>query len=146
MTLDDLPKDVSDALRKERLLLHKKWFKNDSYNICFTNLDGTRYFTASRKQDSWNDDKGHYMPFGGGSQWHIRYGAILWRTTRNPLGQKDYEWCKSSKTFGKSANGTIVPQMVGTKKEVLDIAKAIGIFVMEKENKEEVKNNTGMKR
>lgn len=132
MTLDDLPEKIKNELLEKRLILCKEWFINNAYDVCFTNLEGTRYFTAYRKQSSWNDDKGHSMPFGGGSQWHIRYGAILWRTTQNPLGGKEYEWCKSSKkTFAKAANGTIIPNTVASKKEVLDIAKKIGIFIME---------------
>lgn len=46
------------------------------------------------------------------------------------MGQKTYYWVKSNKTFGKSSNGTIIPTKVGTKKEVLEIAKNIGILVI----------------
>lgn len=39
----------------------------------------------------------------------------------------DYVLCRG-KTYSKSANGTIIPASVKTKKEVLSIAKAIGIL------------------
>lgn len=130
MLLSDLDQKVQEKLLKERAELSTKWHKNTPYEVSFTNLEGTRFFKAVRKQDSWSDDKGNYMPYGGGSHWYICYGKILWATERDPFGEKTYYWKKSNQTFGKSSNGTVIPKLVATKKEVMDIAKQIGILVM----------------
>ena len=66
------------------------------------------------------------MPFGGGSEWTLQYGCIGFSRKKQVMGY-DYELCRG-KTYSKSANGTIIPASVKTKKEVLSIAKAIGIF------------------
>lgn len=126
MTLNDLDFDIKNKLVEQRKELCSKWKKNDSYNICFTNEEGTRYFRATRVVSSWNDDKGNYMPFGGGSCWKIRYGKIKWATEKDPLGGTVYSWVQSRETFSKSVNGTVIPNEVKTKKEVLEIAKQIG--------------------
>ena len=70
--------------------------------------------------------KGNYMPFGGGSEWPLQYGCIGFSRKKQVMGY-DYELCHG-KTYSKSANGTIIPAAVKTKKEVLSIAKAIGIL------------------
>lgn len=130
MTLNDLDIETRNRLVKMRNELSKTWKENSAYRICFTNPEGTRYFSAIRKVISWNDDKGHYMPFGGGSYWQIKYGKIKWTTEKDPIGGKVYLWVKSRETFSKSANSTIIPKEVKTKKEVLEIAKKIGSLVM----------------
>ena len=126
--LSELPVEIQTALRDERILLHSTWKRNDSYNVCFTDKDGTRFFTATRKCiPSYVTDR----PFGGGSYWVVRYGKILWSSKPSPLGTIMYEyyWKKGS-CFNKAKNGTEIPNMVATKKEVLALAKAIGIFEM----------------
>lgn len=130
MTLDDLDIEIKNELLEQRKELCSKWKQNSAYYICFTNTDGTRYFKARRVILSWNDDKGHYMPFGGGSYWQIRYGKIKWATGKDPIGGTVYSWVQSRETFSKSANSTIIPTEVKTKKEVLEIAKQIGTLVM----------------
>ena len=130
MKLDDLGSKIKNELLEQRKELCSKWKQNSAYDICFTNTDGTRYFKAMRVVLSWNDDKGHYMPFGGGTYWKIRYGKIKWATVKNPVGGKDYVWVQSRETFSKSANGTVIPIKLKTKKEVLEIAKQIGTLVM----------------
>jgi len=129
MNLIDLPQEIQEQLREDRKQLHTTMAVNDPYNIIMVNREGTRYFEARRICQSWSDNKGNYMPFGGGTYWSIAYGAILWDRRRNPVGEFDYEWVRSrSKAFGKSQNGTIIPKRVDTKKEALAIAKQIGIF------------------
>lgn len=130
MKLDDLDIKIKNELLEQRKELCSKWKQNSAYDICFTNTDGTRYFKAKRVVLSWNDDKGHYMPFGGGTYWQIRYGKIKWATGKNPIGGTVYVWVQSRETFLKSANGTVIPNEVKTKKEVLEIAKQIGTLVM----------------
>lgn len=130
MKLDDLDSKIKNELLEQRKELCSKWKQNSAYDICFTNTDGTRYFKAMRVVLSWNDDKGHYMPFGGGTYWKIIYGKIKWATVKNPIGGKDYVWVQSRETFSKSANGTVIPIKLKTKKEVLEIAKQIGTLVM----------------
>lgn len=115
-------------MQAERLTLCDSWKINNSYEVCFVNKEGTRYFSAIRKCISWNDDKGNYMPFGGGSVWYVSYGKIQWDRMKQIMGKDfDYYWCKGSK-FTKSQNGTIIPKTVNTKKEVMDLVKMIGIF------------------
>lgn len=129
MTLNELPQEIQDKLNEMRSHLHEDEHRNDAYNVVLVNKEGTRYFFAKRVCECWSDDKGHYMPFGGGTHWNIKYGPVMWNRHRNPVGEWDYEWCvPSSKCFMKSMNGTEIPSSVGTKKEVLAIAKAIGIF------------------
>lgn len=130
MKLDDLDSKIKNELLEQRKELCSKWKQNSAYDICFTNTDGTRYFKAMRVVLSWNDDKGHYMPFGGGTYWKIIYGKIKWATVKNPIVGKDYVWVQSRETFSKSANGTVIPIKLKTKKEVLEIAKQIGTLVM----------------
>ena len=130
MKLDDLDIEIKNELLEQRKELCSKWKQNSAYDICFTNTDGTRYFKAKRVVLSWNDDKGHYMPFGGGTYWQIRYGKIKWATEKNPIGGTVYVWVQSRETFSKSANGTVIPNEVKTKNEVLEIAKQIGTLVM----------------
>lgn len=129
MTLSDLPQEIQDKLNEERKLLHEKWKRNEAYYVSFANKEGTRYFRARRVCKSWNDDKGNYMPFGGGTYWRISYGAILWDRRKDPVGEWEYFWTMSGKkVYSKSKNGTEIPHMAETKKEVMAIAKAIGIF------------------
>lgn len=130
-TLSQLPESVQNDLRNRRLNLHKEWKKNDPYHILFTNKQGTRYFKADRVTESWNDDKGHYMPYGGGSHWRISYGIIQWDWAHdNTLMEEKYFWVCSKKRFGVSSNKTIIPSALKTKAEVIALAKAIGTLEM----------------
>ena len=70
----------------ERLNLHNRSI-NSAYEVLLYNQPGTRYFHARRHQNSWYDDKGNYMPFGGGSEWTLQgsikethpFSSILYR-------------------------------------------------------------------
>ena len=88
------------------------------------------YYTISQVHVSFLQEgvkaHGNYMPFGGGSEWTLQYGCIGFSRKKQVMGY-DYELCRG-KTYSKSANGTIIPAAVKTKKEVLSIAKAIGIL------------------
>lgn len=126
MKFSELPAEVQAQLNKQREELKRKRI-NDPYNILLYNEEGTRYFYARRICESWNNDKGAYMPFGGGSHWNIWYGKVQFERFRNPVGEIDYRLC-DGKTYGKSVNGTVIPVSVDTKKEVISIIKAIGIF------------------
>ena len=129
MNLRDLPIEIQNDMNARRLMLHETMKVNTSYCVTFVNAEGTRYFAAYRRQHSWNDDKGNYMPFGGGSYWMCRYGKIKWDRTKQPLGNGyDYEWVLTSECFSKSTNGTEIPSEVQNKKQALEIAKQIGIF------------------
>lgn len=126
MKISKLPAEVQEQLARERQALAKK--KVDTpYEIELYNADGTRYFRARRVQHAWGDDKENAMPFGGGSHWSVTYGAVQARSYLSPVGTVEYEIILG-KTFCRSANGTDIPKTVATKKEVLDIAKAIEIF------------------
>lgn len=126
MKISELPAEVQERLARKRQALARK--KVDTpYEIELYNADGTRYFRARRVQHAWGDDKGNAMPFGGGSHWSVAYGAVQASIYRSPIGTVEYE-LGLGMTFRRSANGTDIPKTVATKKEALDIAKAIAIF------------------
>lgn len=130
MKFNELPMEFQEKLNKERKVL--SGIKcNTSYDILVYNEAGTRYFSAHRICVPWSDDKGHYMPFGGGTHWAIYYGAVQFFRTKNPLGMLDYEWCNgkrfTSKTF-EDGSRVEIPSTVSTKKEVLSIIKSLRIF------------------
>ena len=128
MKLQDLPQAIQEKLNAERAVLCKNWYENDAYRITLVSEDGKRFFTAIRKQSAYTNDKGAYMPYGGGSEWHLAYGAVQFDYETELMGNgREYFWRKG-KTYGKSANGTIIPKKVNTKKEVLDVVKQIGLF------------------
>ena len=126
MKFNELPMEIQEQLNSERDAIKGKCI-NTPYEIHIYNADGTRYFYAHRVSISWNDDKGNYMPFGGGSYWEVRYGVVQIEAYKNPIGQRDYRLCYG-RTFGKSMNGTIIPKRINKKKDVLAIIKSIGIF------------------
>ena len=126
MQFSELPQEWQESLLADRKKL-KERNVDTPYNVVRYNADGTRYFRARRCCRSWNDDKGNYMPFGGGSYWTVRYGQVQFKKVRNVMGQTEWELCEG-KTFPKSANGTEIPREVATKKEVMDILCQIGIF------------------
>ena len=130
MKFDELPMEFQEKLNKERTM--RMGVKcNMPYEVLVYNETGTRYFHAQRCCISWNDDKGHSMPFGGGTYWKIYYGAVQFHRTKNPLGMLDYEWCLgklyTSKTF-EDGSKVEIPSTVSTKKEVLSIIKSLRIF------------------
>lgn len=125
MKFNELPIETQQRLNRERLELYKQSI-NSAYEVLLYNQAGTRYFHARRHQYSWNDDKGNYMPFGGGSEWTVKYGVIGFSRERQVFGY-DYE-LRQGKCYAKSANGTVIPASVKSKQEVISIAKAIGIF------------------
>ena len=100
---------------------------NNANEVLLYNQSGSRFFSARRHQRSWQDDKGNYMPFGGGSEWTVRYGCVGFARKKQVIGY-DYELAEG-KLYSKSSNGTVIPSSVKTKKEVLSIAKSIGIFI-----------------
>lgn len=126
MKFSELPTDTQQRLNDERSKLSNRTI-NNAYEVLLYNQSGTRFFSARRYQSSWQDDKGNYMPFGGGSEWTLQYGCIGFSRKKQVMGY-DYELC-CGKVYSRSVNGTIIPASVKTKKEVLSIAKAIGIFV-----------------
>ena len=128
MKLSELPQDVQNQLHKQLDKLANKHI-NDSYTIHVYNSNGTRYFYAHRFQHPYYDDKGNYMPYGGGSQWKVSYGRVQFHRTKNPLGEYEYELF-DGKTYGKSANGTVIPSILNKKAEVIKLIKEIGIFTI----------------
>lgn len=121
MTIQELPQEWQDRLARERSGLIGK-VVNTPYKILVYNYNAKRYFEAYRHSvaTSW-------AGFGGGSYWKIRYGAVQFERGKDPFGGVEYHLCHG-KTYGKSANGTIIPKMLDTKKEVIELIKNIGIF------------------
>lgn len=128
MKLSELPVEVQQQLAQQRAELSGKRI-NTAYRVELYNVDGTRYFEAARVSQPWSNDKGAYMPFGGGTYWTIRYGAVQWAIRKDPLGGKAYELC-NGKQYTKSLNGVEIPARLNTKKEVLALVKKIGIFTL----------------
>jgi hypothetical protein len=126
MKFSDLPIEIQQRLNSERLNLRNSSI-NSAYEVLLYNKSGTRFFSARRHQSSWQDDKGNYMPFGGCSEWTVRYGCVGFARKKQVIGY-DYELVEG-KLYSKSSNGTVIPSSVKTKKEVLSIAKSIGIFI-----------------
>lgn len=126
MKFSELSKEIQEKLIKEKKNIRSKNI-NSSYEVLVYNEAGSRFFNARRVQDSFQDNRGNYMPFGGGSKWNIQYGEIGFRTYRNPCGEMDAELCMG-RLFGKAKNGTQIPKSVGSKKEVLALIDQIGIF------------------
>lgn len=118
MTFNELPRDVQEYLTIQKKALCGKSI-NTPYKILIYNEAGTRYFYAQRKQNEWSDDKGNYMPFGGGSSWHIRYGIVQFHKYTSPVGTYQWDWV-NGKVFGKSANGTVIPGISKQKKKSLN--------------------------
>lgn len=125
MKFSELPIKTQQRLIKEQsdLCNHSR---NDAYEVLLYNQSGTRYFYARRHQAPWCDGKGNSLPFGGGSEWTVRYGDMRFTIVKQVIGH-GVELLMGG-TYSKSANGTIIPKTVKTKREVMDIAKAIGVF------------------
>lgn len=128
MKFEELPQAVQDKLKadREQLPNHRV---NTAYTIELYNAIGTRYFRAQRCCRCWNDTKGNYMPFGGGTYWEISYGKVQVRAYKSCMGTQEYE-LYNGKRFGQSANGTVIPTQLNTKKEVIEIINKIGIFTL----------------
>ena len=126
MKFSELPIDTQQRLNDERSKLSNRSI-NNANEVLLYNQSGSRFFSARRHQSSWQDDKGNYMPFGGGSEWTVRYGCVGFARKKQVIGY-DHELAEG-KLYSKSSNGTVIPSSVKTKKEVLSIAKSIGIFI-----------------
>lgn len=126
MTFQELPQETQEQLRIEQLDLVKR-NRNTAYEVHIYDALGSRYFYARRICQAWSDTKGNCMPFGGGSHWRLCYGRVQFESYKTPVGTREYRLC-DGRVYGKSANGTVIPKSVSTKKEVMAIAKAIGIF------------------
>lgn len=125
MKFSELPIEVQEKLNTKRLALRNHQI-NDAYEVLLYNQSGSRFFYARRHQRPWQDDKGNYMSFGGGSEWTVRYGCVGFARRKQVIGY-DYELVKG-KLYSKSSNGTVIPSSVKTKKEVILLVHKIGIF------------------
>ena len=75
MKFSELPIDTQQRLNDERSKLSNRSI-NNANEVLLYNQSGSRFFSARRHQSSWQDDKGNYMPFGGGSEWTVRYVSV----------------------------------------------------------------------
>lgn len=128
MKLSELPQEIQQRLIDERATLHEKWNVNTSYDYCVVNTDGTRFFRAHRRNDFGSFNANKWSTCGW---WEISYGAIRWKRHHiyacGTYWGEEYRW-EEAETFGKAVNGTVIPKQVHTKKEVIALAKEIGIF------------------
>ena len=111
MKFNELPIEVQEKLNAERLDLRNHQI-NNKYEVLLYNPSGTRYFHARR--------------LGGGSEWEVKYGFTGFIREKQIIGY-DYRIAKG-KTYSKSANGTVIPSTVKTKKEVILLIHKIGGF------------------
>ena len=116
MKYSELPIEVQENIKKERTQLHKKWYVNNSNRVIFTNLEGTRYFSAYKTTNTRSICGELKM-----GRWHIDYGVISF---------SNGELIRSEKRFRKSQNGTIIPEKVETIEEVIKVAQNIGTLVI----------------
>jgi len=136
MKLNELPQEIQDKLIADR----EEWkgkLASGAYYVTAYNKNGTRFFSATRRCVGWQDTKsGNSMPFGGGTYWVIRYGAIQWqhKVRRDPFGQvyDEYSWVRS-KIFSKTTNpetGEVIdiPSELGTKKDVVALLAKLGFM------------------
>lgn len=86
----------------------------------------TRHFYARRVVKSWNDGKGNYMPFGGGSYWKVTYCNLCFARRLDPFGGIYYE-IVDGKQF--ASKGNVIVENKGTKKEVLELARQLGFNI-----------------
>lgn len=124
MKFGELPQAVQNKLKAdhEQLPNHRV---NTAYTIELYNAAGTRYFIAQRRCRCWNDTKGNYMPFGGGSYWTVSYGKVQVRAYKSCMGTQEYELF-NGKRFNKSVNGIVIPAELDTKKQVIELIKKLG--------------------
>ena len=136
MKLNELPQEIYDKMIADANNWKGKLASN-AYGVMAYNQAGTRFFSATRRCIGWQDTKsGNSMPFGGGTYWVIRYGAIQWqhKVHRDPLGQvyDEYSWVRS-KVFSKITNSKTgeaidIPSELGTKKEVVALLAKLGFM------------------
>lgn len=122
-TLKDLSSDEYE-LYLERCNEIKGKVINKPYEVLLYSANGMRYFRASRKcvgSDKLN------KAFGGGSYWLVSYGQVEYTIKRDCCGGND-PILVLGKTFSKSKNGTEIYRRLESKKEVIELAKQIGIF------------------
>ena len=128
MKFSELPKDIQDRLLKEKANLCKRNI-NTPYEVSLYSKKGSYYFKARRVVESWSDDKGNYMPFGGGSFWTIRIGKVNLARVKQVMGY-DYEFV-DGETFSKAVidgETCLIPSKVKTKKEVVNIVSKLSRF------------------
>lgn len=86
----------------------------------------TRHFYARRVCKCWSDDRGNYMPFGGGSYWKVIYCSLGFARRIDPFGGIYYE-IVDGKQF--ASKGDVIVENKGTKKEVLELARQLGFNI-----------------
>lgn len=125
-TAAQLPQEYQDQLARMRSELKDE---NTPFAVTLYNKTGKIAFYARRCQHSWDDHKtGNHLPFGGGSYWTIRCCSIQWRPRKDLMGGGfTLELCDGPR-YGKYGDGKVIPAEVSTKKEVLALAREIGVF------------------
>ena len=121
--LNEFSEEVENEMREQRANLQTKWRRDDAYHYLIVNKEGTRFLSADRESDFYGAGSSY-------SQWRLHYGKIVWQfdRNRNPFEVRYEPAWKKGACFGKSANGVVIPKTVGKKAEVIELAKAIGIF------------------
>ena len=97
---------------------------NTAYEVRLYNKKSNRCFIATRQvvaSDKLN------MAFGGGSFWKVKYSEVQYKIKRDLAGDLYAETC-IGKSFGRSSNGTEIYSSCNTKAEIIELAKAIGVF------------------
>ena len=122
-TFSELPIEWQQSLRESKPAYVSERI-NSIREVLVYNEAGTRYFHA------WREYKGsRYGEYGNPSHWRIRYGAVQFTWSRDPLGGIEYEWCRGYE-YG-SVKGVVIPSHVDSKKDVMRVLNKLideGIF------------------
>lgn len=120
MKFSELPQEWQEKLNEDRKKLHLK-NHNGKWDLTLYNKEGTRYFWASYTSPGC----GRYSF----SYWCVKYGPTVFAKATDKKGNETYELrIPLNKCFSESSNGTKIPRDVRTKKDAIEIARAIGIF------------------
>lgn len=116
---EEYQQDLIKQIDKLVSVIHNTPYVVDAYTK-------TRHFYAIRTAIGWCDDKGHYMPFGGGFYWKVIYCSLGFVRRLDPFGGLYYE-IVDGKQFNRK--GDVIIENKATKKEVLELAKQLGFNI-----------------
>ncbi len=123
----------SQLTEGEQAYLSQEWERsinspnvNSSEFILIHKANGF-FFVASRMRINAIRGRG-----SDGGYWRVRYGSVkAWKFRKNPFGEFDPEITNKFYTGKRTESGDIiqVPAAVHTKKEAIDLARALGFEI-----------------
>lgn len=126
-TASQLPQEYQDQLAKMRSELKDE---NTPFAITLHSKNGRVAFYARRCQHAWENHRtGNRLNFGGGSYWTIVCCPIQWRPRKDLMGGGfSLELCDGPRYGKYGKDDKAIPRQLATKKEVLELAREIGLF------------------